>query len=212
MNFGETLTYWYLRLNGFFPLSNFVLHQSPEPQEENRLIRRSADCDILALRLPHVYEEIGGRVEDWDHNQFNEWRIDLLRQPICLIVEVKTGAINLEDIERTFRPGRLTYALRRVGMWHPDYVPAIVEHLSESATHVAGNVTIAKLLVTPHDMHPIDGASPHHHLSINAIEHFIQQRMRRYPKKGRDRMFFPDDLIQYFAWKSGVPLQPDELA
>jgi hypothetical protein len=26
MNYGETLTYWYLRLNGFFLLRNFVLH------------------------------------------------------------------------------------------------------------------------------------------------------------------------------------------
>ena len=27
MNFAEQLVYWYLRLNGYFPITNFVLHQ-----------------------------------------------------------------------------------------------------------------------------------------------------------------------------------------
>ena len=30
MNFAEQLVYWYLRLNGFFPITNFVLHHGAE--------------------------------------------------------------------------------------------------------------------------------------------------------------------------------------
>jgi hypothetical protein len=54
MNYGETLTYWYLRLNGFIPMRNFVLHRA------NIEGQAAADTDLLAVRFPHVYEEIGG--------------------------------------------------------------------------------------------------------------------------------------------------------
>ena len=55
MNYGETLAYWYLRLNGFIPMRNFVLHPSVNATDKN-----SADSDLLAVRFLHVYEEIGG--------------------------------------------------------------------------------------------------------------------------------------------------------
>ena len=71
MNFGETLAYWYLRLNGFFPLSNLVLHRYPSALEY------SADCDLLALRLPHTFEDVGGQGDDWDPRWRDTWKIVL---------------------------------------------------------------------------------------------------------------------------------------
>jgi hypothetical protein len=71
MNFSESLTYWYLRLNGFFPLSNFVLHR------RNIEDRPSADTDLLAIRFPHVFEQIGGQQDDWDQQQFAGWGLRL---------------------------------------------------------------------------------------------------------------------------------------
>lgn len=47
-NYGEELAYWYLRLNGFFPITDFVFHTIPY----------YADADILAVRPPNVREEI----------------------------------------------------------------------------------------------------------------------------------------------------------
>lgn len=55
-NFGEELVYWYLRLNGFFIINNFVLHHDTAS--------RTSDADLLAVRFPYVYEDIGGREED----------------------------------------------------------------------------------------------------------------------------------------------------
>jgi len=38
MNYGElAVPIWYLRLNGFFPISNFVVHASGEVSAHNRL-------------------------------------------------------------------------------------------------------------------------------------------------------------------------------
>ncbi len=42
MNYGETLAYWYLRLNGFFPLRNFVLHPVHESAGDDR--RHNESC------------------------------------------------------------------------------------------------------------------------------------------------------------------------
>lgn len=39
-NYGEERAYWYLRLNGFFPLSNFVVHK-------DEMVQYRADVDLL---------------------------------------------------------------------------------------------------------------------------------------------------------------------
>jgi hypothetical protein len=58
MNFAEQLVYWYLRLNGFFPITNFVLHHGAE--------HRTSDADLVAVRFPYVSEDIGGAPTDWE--------------------------------------------------------------------------------------------------------------------------------------------------
>lgn len=75
-NYGETVAYWYLRLNGFFPLTRFVLHRNEET------IAHSADCDLLAIRMPHTYEVVGGNKIDWDNDRFEEWGLDLANDPM----------------------------------------------------------------------------------------------------------------------------------
>lgn len=61
VNFAEEIAYWYLRLNGFLLLQNFVLHRMGRGPQ-----RGTADSDLLAIRFPYVYEEIGGQDHDWD--------------------------------------------------------------------------------------------------------------------------------------------------
>ena len=85
MNFGESLAYWYFRLNGFLPLTNFVLHRP------DSLRRYNADSDLLAVRFPLVFEEIGGQRDDWDNERFAEWGLDHFNRTVCVIAEIKTG-------------------------------------------------------------------------------------------------------------------------
>lgn len=63
MNYGEELAYWYFRLNGFFPLLNYVIHRCHD-------VDYSSDCDLLALRCPNVFEEKGGQEQDWCQELF----------------------------------------------------------------------------------------------------------------------------------------------
>ena len=87
-NYGEVLTYWYLRLNGFFPITNFVLHDVH--QRENR--KYSGDCDILAVRFPFVLGKIRGKYLDWDQDFFRDLGLTSDRA-IGLIVQVKPSCL-----------------------------------------------------------------------------------------------------------------------
>lgn len=199
-NFGETLTYWYLRLNGFFPLTNFVLHR----HDLNRNgIQHRADADLLAIRLKHVYEPIGGQTEDWD-DWFQDNGLQLADKVIGLMVEVKTGRFNASHIKKSFSKERLTYGIQRLGFY--DHTSPTIQHKVESLQQfpvvTSDYYQIAKLLVTRETVERED-LPPCLHITLPHIENFISHRMRKYAReKEGSRFFFPDDLIQYFAWKA----------
>jgi len=198
-NFGETLAYWYLRLNGFFPISNFVLHRS-------KTNKYSADTDLLAVRFPYVYEEIGGQNEDWD-NTFSEWGLNLNKDIIGLIVEVKTGRIDTRKIEQAFDWERLEYNLQRLGFWPRPYIEGIVEELTHKPLYrdpTNNCVVVAKILIT--DNPDSLDEPPTFSFSLDEVENFIVQRMQHYIDiKLADRLFFPSDLLQYLIWKQSKP-------
>jgi hypothetical protein len=197
MNFGETFAYWYLRLNGFFPLSNFVLHGSEEA------LRHSADVDLLAVRFPHVFEVIGGQERDWD-TWFQQNLVDFEANPVGLLVEVKTGAsASLPDMRRAFKQDRLRAAIHRLGFWPPDECEGVVNLLTERSYARGDGYTVAKLAITTRLLPSERVKDVCLNRSLSEIESFIHNRMQAYADpKLRDRMFFPDDLIQYFAWKA----------
>lgn len=201
MNFGETIGYWYLRLNGFFPLSNFVLHRSATPNSQN------ADADILAIRHPYVHEDVGGNQEDWDHDRFSLWGLNLDAECICLIVEVKTGVINAGSLETAFGRERLSYAFRRFGVLQSSSLTQALDTLAEASIAKVGAFSFGKLLISnsvPRSK-GIAQAQNYLHLHLTEAIGFIRERMKRYHRqKSTARMFFPSELIQFLAWESGV--------
>ncbi len=194
MNYGETLANWYLRLNGFFTIPNYVLHRKKD------VLDNSADCDIIAIRPPHVYEEIGGQPHDWDR-KFEEFGIDISRKTVGAIVEVKTGRFSKDDIATgSFGPDRISYAVKRLGFWPADGAEDICAHLNryphfENDTHYVMKLLIADI------QRPIAGLSIHQ-LSLNEVDSFISNRFRFYKEKYSDRLFFPSDLMQYMIFRS----------
>jgi hypothetical protein len=201
VNYGETLAYWYFRLNGFLPLANFVLHRFDAAS--------NADSDLLAVRFPHVYELIGGQENDWDNARFNDWGLEHSSRIVCLIVEVKTGGYYAEDINSAFSAARLDYALQRLGALKPNGCRTIARALENEAIQTmdrgAAKYTFAKVLMSSQDrergsMHRM---KPCCHIELRAAADFIRERMHRYKgDKEPARLFFPNDLIQYFAWEA----------
>ncbi len=199
MNFSENLAYWYLRLNGFFPLRDFVLHRDGET------IHDSADCDLLAIWFPYVYEQIGGQENDWDSARFGEWGLRLEQQTIGLIVEVKTGRDKprlRENIKRSFTSERLLVAVRRLGFWSSVDANDVARKLSTVALYrdPIQPLAVAKLLITDYALGN-DSIPPCLQLALTDIEEFLFVRADKYDWiKHADQLRFPDELIQYIFW------------
>ena len=182
MNYGEEIVYWYLRLNGFFPITNFVIHRSSK-------IKHSADCDLLAIRFPFVYEEIGGKPEDWDKSLVEELGLD---HTVGVICEVKTGAYDMKDI---FRPEYVNYAIGRLGFVPLGNIDSVAEQLNNAASlETQAGYRIIKLLIA-NDKKESAGFI---YRSLNSAEDFIEKRVRDYPQeKYADRMYFGSELFQH---------------
>lgn len=181
MNYGEDLAYWYLRLNGFFPITNFVVHRSPG-------VEYSSDIDVLAVRTPYVHEEIGGQSHDWD-----QYLAACLRfgRSIGLICEVKTGAY---EVDKLFRHEYVQYAVGRLGLADQATTENVVATLRDSPlVEIDGGAVIAKLFVSTEEHK--DG--PFLTRTLGQVEDFIEERVRRYPaEKYAARMFFPPGVFQ----------------
>lgn len=180
-NYGENLAYWYLRLNGFFPMANFVVHRDDG-------LKDPSDVDVLAIRAPHVFEEVGG--QDWDWHDMLRKELDLER-PLGVICEVKTGRL----VERTlFRPEIVQRAVLRLGLIPPDGVQGVVEQLAEAPRGHHQSATILKLLVSAE---PHIGPA-HLNVTLSEIEQFLRLRIRRHLReKFASRLFFPSELFQH---------------
>lgn len=182
MNYGEEIAYWYLRLNGFFPLTNFVIHRSSK-------IAYTSDCDVLAVRLPFVYEEIGGNPDDWDDDLADELGFDHFIGVIC---EVKTGAYNLDEL---FRPEYVKYSIGRLGFRPMVEIDDLYVSLNETSfQETEKGYRVCKLLIANEKKD-----SPlFFYKSLNDAEDFIENRVRKYSnEKYADRMYFGSELLQH---------------
>lgn len=77
----EKVAYWYLRLNGFLQIENFVLHRTQGGGQRT-------DADLLAVRFPHRSEFVFDYPNDPMQDDFTSLELSRDQIDIC-IVEVK---------------------------------------------------------------------------------------------------------------------------
>ena len=181
MNYGEEYAFWYLRLNGFFPITNFVIHKSGK-------IEHSSDCDILAVRPPWVYEEVGGKNEDWDEYLLNNFD---LSKTIGIICEVKTGDYKKDKL---FSLPNLRYCIGRLGFVPVQQIDDLSDYLySHSVVTINNNYQVGKILIAENG----NNTEKYLFYSLGQTIAFLRDRIKRYPnEKYRDRMFFGSILFQ----------------
>lgn len=208
-NYSETLAYWYLRLNGFFPLADFVLHWKPEEGQEKKVQEEgegNADCDLLAIRFPYVYEEIGGQPDDWDPKLLKGF--DIMNHVVGLIVQVKdTTACTKSDVQKAFLPWRLEYGVQRLGMFaregEENLCDNAVQGLSKEDApfyDVPGtDFRIGKLVLSRVKCESNSWVN----VTLGDVAEFIKNRLQGDKNSAEKRSawtYFPDDLIQYLIW------------
>lgn len=182
MNYGEELAYWHLRLNGFFPISNFVVHRDND-------FRQGSDVDLLAIRPPYVHVEVGGQANDWDEV------LDLEslsgNRYFGLICEAKTGSYSSADL---FPQRNMATAVGRLGLINQERISAMATALSYQPSAEIDGVRIGKLFVSERRRQT---TGPYLQRTLPEVEKFIEGRIRRYPhEKHGERMFFPSSLMQ----------------
>jgi hypothetical protein len=182
MNYGETLGYWYFRLNGFFLLNNFVIHRTAQN-------RYSSDIDLLGIRMPHVYEEVGGLPDDWDPILMEVLNPNKITGIVC---EVKTGTFQDSNI---FQSQYLRYALDRFG-FTPDLSQRIDQISSNKIYDFDLNgmhYQLLKVLISNSASTRTDFMQ----LRLDDLRTFIVQRIQKYKRqKWQDRVLFQCDLLQ----------------
>ncbi|WP_046216247.1 hypothetical protein [Paenibacillus wulumuqiensis] len=190
-NFAEELVYWYLRFNGFFPLTNFVLHRQGLSDSN-----QSADADLLAIRPKFVTEEVGR--QHYDAALFRHFNSNT---NIGLMCEVKSGnRVSLEKIHLK-REDRIAYCLKRIGFFSENKVRVHTEYLKSQCVSQGQFHEVGKVLVTKSEMN-IPGFIC---LSLDHIEAFIVERIRLFPsEKEGAKLHFDSDMLQYIIWKHGI--------
>jgi hypothetical protein len=114
MNTLEQLAVWYLRLNGYFVIPNFVAHGQPSSQTE---------VDVLAVRFPHSQEY----PDDVGVLQIPAGKTDVL------LAEVKASKCKINPPWKGGSKGDpLENVLRRVGLFDAS---TAVEAANELYTH-----------------------------------------------------------------------------
>ena len=129
LNYAEERAYWYLRLNGFFLLTDYVVHWNLNRSNNIANIRYTTDIDLMGIRFPYVTEDIGGREDDFDafilnHLQeidnFSPFKPNI-NKPIFVIAEVKSGDLDENELARTindkFSEDIIRIAMHRSGIF-----------------------------------------------------------------------------------------------
>ena len=91
MNKSEELVKIFLRLNGYFIVDNFIIHNGHADlsNSKNKIIPQSTEIDLLGIRMPYQNEKTGKLyIANYKHLILSDNLIDLV------IVESKTGKEN----------------------------------------------------------------------------------------------------------------------
>jgi len=197
-NYGESLAYWYFRLNGFIPMTDFVLHGDEELDD--------SDCDLIAVRFPHVWEKVGGQDNDWDEDLLHALGHNGERT-LAVFVQVKTGTDdgNRPGKIREYFDRHLDYLVKRLGFWPENEVSGVIQALGTGS--VAGNEEYAlSKMVFLRDLRQRHRQPHWLEWKLEDMIDFIYQRMLKYkPDKFKARMHFPDHLVQFVIDQAMTP-------
>lgn len=188
-NYAEEIAYWYYRLNHFFLLQNFVMHQV----EERGRTRASGEIDILAIKPPYATESIP--TDPHYELKPDPHLVSLLRlsverfdeSTIYVMAEVTSGG---SEQRSKFDSSRVEYNLKRFGL----NKIFNASHLEDTPMKKLNNMIVCKVFSD------IEGTKPEEEenffkIPLKHADSFVEERMSK-DFKGRDWYLFNSNYIQ----------------
>jgi hypothetical protein len=124
---GESLAYWYLRLNGCLTIRNFIVH--PEWRRDGV----GTDADIVGIRFPHRQEMMRRPLVD------DEWFGAYDRHLLLVIAEVKTGQCHLNGPWTTAERRNVQKVLAAIGVYPKVKLDGVAAGLYRDGFHEDGD-------------------------------------------------------------------------
>jgi hypothetical protein len=112
----EHLAYWYLRLNGFLTIANFVVHHETESNQRT-------DVDVLGVRFPYRAELHPSPMKD------DKYFTSVNGKPYIVIAEVKKGKCKLNGPWTKPEKRNMSRVLRGIGALPNESTEEIAEGL-----------------------------------------------------------------------------------
>jgi hypothetical protein len=197
MNYAEEFAYWYLRLNGFFTITNFVLHN------------KHGDTDILGIRPPNAAEFVNGKrlkEDDVLLALFGKSGCNIYRDYACIIAEVKGGKnpVSQKEIREKFDLETIKYALKRIGLFKLSEVDKAAEALNKAKYLTLENAfSTHKILFAHEDVFRSKEDGTFSFVSIEQMVKFIESRMGM-DFKIQDWALFNSNLIQQMIHEAAI--------
>lgn len=204
VNYAEERAYWYLRLNGFFLLTDFVVHKSPIIKDDICNIKYRRDIDLIGIRFPYVWEEIGGQQDDFDSilpQQCGDYKsYESLGKPFAVICEVKSGDNYDQDklnisMENQETKSAIEVALKRIGICpHEEITSEYIDNFSCNRFINMGGYAVAKVLFSNS---PTRDYQKYCSINLDDARKFILKRILNYiDEKQASRLFFDSIQLQ----------------
>jgi hypothetical protein len=136
----ERLAYWYLRLNGFLTIENFIVH------DEGGRAQRT-DVDLIALRFPNRREALRGYGDqaEWmaDDPRFFDKKI-----PFAAFVEVTSGECKLNGPWTDRTKANMPRAIRALGVFSKSKeVESASEEIYTTGRYVSDKMELALISI-----------------------------------------------------------------
>jgi hypothetical protein len=169
MSTPERLAYWYLRLNGFLSIENFVVHP-------DQGVNQRTDADLLAVRFRH-------RAENLERPMADDPRVSDVDTYVNLIIaEVKTSACALNGPWTRVPDRNIHRVLAAIGCVEEPKTDAVAKSLYAEGCFQDETATIRLMAFGDR---PGELSIPAAQVLYDDMSEFIWDRLRAYDREKR---------------------------
>lgn len=170
MSTPERLAYWYLRLNGFLTIENFVVH--PDAGSNQR-----TDADLLAVRFKHRAELLENSMQD------DPLVAECNAYANVIIAEVKTRQCALNGPWTREEDQNIQRVLKAIGCLDEDEISVASEALYRSGEFVKNRASIRLMAFGDRENSELRSAATQ--ILFDQMIRFIYERLAAYEQQKR---------------------------